>query len=332
METQDSISNHLLVLGAQADGDYLVELLGHTTWNFAQADSTSAALARIRQGSRVDALIVIPGTQVREYVEMCRTLKLQSRTAFIPVIFLLSSEVPEDSVRVYQAGADDCIRLPASRDELILRVLKSIRAARAIDSLEDATAIITALANAIEGKDSYTCGHVERVATYAVEIGRALGLDAAQMNTLRTGALLHDIGKVTVPDQVLNKPGQLTDPEMDIIKRHPLVGYEILSSMRTFEAVRPIVRWHHERPNGKGYPDGIGGDDLPLLPRIVAVADCFDALSSDRPYRAALSLDACQEILETGAAVGDLDGQIVQTLLAIVGRGTASLQVCPAGA
>ncbi|HOQ86974.1 MAG TPA: HD domain-containing protein [Phycisphaerae bacterium] len=324
---QEALSNHLLVLADKAEADRLAAMLGRSIWTYSHAPSPGDALSKLRKGLRVDALIIIPGQKLSVFLELCRTLKLQARTSIVPAIFLLESGSPADRVQVYQAGADDCIGLPTSRDELGLRVLRAIRAAQAVNSLEDATAVITALANAIEGKDSYTCGHVERVATYAVEIGKSMKLGAAELQTLRTGALLHDIGKVTVPDQILNKPGQLTHDEMEIVKRHPLVGFEILKSMRTFEAVRPIVRWHHERPNGTGYPDGVGGDDLPLMPRIVAVADCFDALSSDRPYRPCLPLDECRTILEAGAERGDLDGRIVDTLMHIVGQGTADLQL-----
>jgi putative two-component system response regulator len=331
MEIQDSLSNHLLVLGDEIQTAELAELLGHTNWTYSHAQSPGEVLSMVRRGECPDVLVIAPARELRNYVELCRTLKLQTPNALVPVIFVLTSELPEDRVAIYQAGADDCIGLPTSRDELILRILKAIRAARAIDSLEDATAIITALANAIEGKDSYTCGHVERVATYAVEIGKSLGLGPVDLATLRTGALLHDIGKVTVPDQILNKCGGLADEEMEVIKRHPLVGFSILESMRTFQAIRPIVRWHHERPNGTGYPDGIGGDELPLLPRIVTVADCFDALTSDRPYRLALSLDRCQAILESDAECGNLDADVVRALMRILGRGAALQPAASAG-
>ncbi len=330
MSTADPLSSHFLLLGPEAETPRVAALLEQADWTHTPVHSAGEALAKIRHGEAVDALIVCPGDPVRDYVELCRTLKLQAQTSHIPVVFILAPQLSSLLLQAYQAGADDCIRLPSSRDEVALRILKAVRVAHATDSLEDATAIITALANAIEGKDAYTCGHVERVATYSLEVGKALELSAADLATLRTGALLHDIGKVTVPDQILNKPGQLTEAELEIIKRHPRVGDEILKTMRTFQAIRPIVRWHHERPNGRGYPDGVGGDELPILPRIVAVADCFDALNSDRPYRAALSLEKCQAILEESAANGDLDADIVGILVSLLGREAATLQLSAA--
>lgn len=331
MEIYDPLSCQLLIFASPGETEWLNELFVEANWTCTWVQSAGEVLSQLRQTIRPDALLIASKELSREGVELCRTLKLNLRGGAIPVLFLLSSESPEDVVRVYQAGADDCITVPTSRDVLILRTLKAIRASRALDSLEDATAVITALANAIEGKDSYTCGHVERVATYAIEVGKLLDLDASNLATLRTGALLHDIGKVTVPDPILNKQGPLTAEEMEIVKRHPLVGFEILTSMRTFQAIRPIVRWHHERPNGTGYPDGIGGDELPLLPRIVTVADCFDALSSDRPYRRALPLEQCQIILKSDADRGDLDGEVVAALIHILDRGAAALQPAVAG-
>lgn len=327
MNLSDPLPAQLFLAGEASELAAFAELADHARWTCTRLHSPGEILARIRRGDHADAVIIAPGNRVRDYLEMCRALKLQSRTSFVPVVFLLPAESADHRVQVYQSGANDCIPLPASPDELTLRVLKAIRAGHATDSLEDATAVITALANAIEGKDSYTCGHVERVAMYSLEIGKAIGVQPGELATLRTGALLHDIGKVTVPDQVLNKPGQLTVEEMEVIKRHPLVGDEILKTMRTFQAIRPIVRWHHERPNGKGYPDGVGGDDLPLLPRIVAVADCFDALISDRPYRAALPLPRCQAILESAAEQDDLDGTLVQVLMSLTGQSAVNQPV-----
>ncbi len=159
-----------------------------------------------------------------------------------------------------------------------MRLTKAIRLKRAIDMLEGAGAVVTAMAGAVEAKDHYTYGHVDRVAAYCVGIGRRLGVDAEGIVSLQVGGVVHDIGKIGIPDHVLNKPDKLKLDEAEIMQRHPAIGYEILKPLRTFQNVLPIVRWHHERPNGKGYPDGLKGDQIPLLARIAAVADVFDAL------------------------------------------------------
>ena len=155
-----------------------------------------------------------------------------------------------------------------------------------------------------------------RPGSYFINTARGELVDhAALLEALETGAMVHDIGKVLVPDHVLNKPGRLTDEEMELMKRHPATGYEILRSLRTFRDVLPIVRWHHERPDGTGYPDGIPDDRLPQLPRIVAVADCFDAISTDRPYRSAMPYARCKEVLATAGQEGALDRSLATTFV-----------------
>jgi putative two-component system response regulator len=236
---------------------------------------------------------------------------------------MLSPQKEIYRAEVFGAGADDCIQLPVSPNEILLRLSNALRVKRATDSLEEAASVITSLANAVEGRDAYTRGHVERVSAYSVELGRRVGCSPDDLSTLRMGGIVHDIGKVAVPDHILNKPGKLSDEEMAIIKRHPLVGFDILRPLRTFQAIRPIVRWHHERPNGTGYPDGLRGDDLPLLPRIVAVADFFDAISTDRSYRPAVSPEKCRETASSAADKEELDPLLVAALLEMLSESGA---------
>ena len=325
MDSGTILSGRILLVGPPDITPDAQAVFEDDSWHCLRAHSLGEAMWRLRNESAIDVVLIAPGRAIHSYIDLCRHMKFGPRNTFVSVVFILEPEFGNHRIDAYQAGADDCIQLPAPRNEIVLRLMNAIRATRASSSLEDATTVITALANAIEGKDEYTCGHVERVATYSVEIGKRVGVDAKELSALRKGALVHDIGKVAVPDHVLNKPGKLTDEEMDIVRRHPIVGYEILQPLRTFQDVLPIVRWHHERPNGGGYPDGLTGDELPLLPRIVAVADCFDALNTDRPYRRALAFSECIDILSRGADDGDLDRDTVATLLEMVERGASSL-------
>jgi len=283
----------------------------------------SQVLRRLRDDPDIDAVFFVPTVSPTGCAEVCRTIKLDNRTSRVMVLAMVPDEPPYMVEQFYDAGADDCIHPGAGEREVMLRLARALRTKTAMDSLEDAASVITSLASAIEGKDRYTCGHVERVAAYCMAIGRKMGVSGDDLEALRLGGIVHDIGKVGVPDQILNKPRKLTDEEMAIMKRHPLIGHDILKPLRTFHAVLPIVRWHHERPNGTGYPDGIGGDALPLLPRIAAVADVFDALATDRPYRPALPLAKCREILEEAASRGDLDADAVSTLLKTLEGGMA---------
>lgn len=277
--------------------------------------SPAQAMRRLREDPDIDAVLLVPVVSPTGCVELCRSIKFDKRTSRVMVLAIVPDDPPYLVEQFYDAAADDCIRPGAPEREVTLRLARALRTKAAMDSLEDAASVITSLASAIEGKDHYTCGHVERVAAYCVAVGRNMGVEGEDLEALRLGGIVHDIGKVGVPDQILNKPGKLTDEEMAAIKRHPLIGHDILKPLRTFHAVLPIVRWHHERPNGTGYPDGMGGDALPLLPRIAAVADVFDALATDRPYRPALPLSKCRAIMEESAARGDLDANVVAVML-----------------
>ncbi|WP_248926432.1 HD-GYP domain-containing protein [Paenibacillus hamazuiensis] len=156
--------------------------------------------------------------------------------------------------------------------------------------------------NALRVKDPFTVNHCYNVSFYSALLGKKAGLSESELETLRLGSLLHDIGKLAVPDPVLLKPGRLTEEEFQIIRQHPVWGYELLKDFQQVEPLLPIVRWHHERFDGRGYPDGLQGDEIPLLARIVSLADAFDAMTSNRVYRNSLSVDEVknQLILNTG--------------------------------
>jgi HD-GYP domain-containing protein (c-di-GMP phosphodiesterase class II) len=160
--------------------------------------------------------------------------------------------------------------------------------------------VVRALSAAIDAKDPYTCGHSDRVAQVSVRLAKQLGLDPEQLNTIYLAGLLHDIGKIGIDDNVLRKPGKLTDAEYEHIKQHPRLGYQILADLKPLDKIFPVVLHHHESWNGKGYPAGLAGEDIPLLARIVAVADSFDAMSSDRPYRKGMDDEKLDGILHGG--------------------------------
>jgi len=187
-----------------------------------------------------------------------------------------------------------------------------------VDHLErEYTEVLAALCAAIEAKDEYTRGHSARVATLAALVGRELGLPAEQVRVLYRAGLLHDVGKIGIPDRVLSKPGRLTEEETTLIRQHPVRGFEIVRHVRSLALLLPAVRWHHERLDGSGYPDGLAGDAIPLDARIMAVADVFDALTSARPYRAAMPVADALAVLEREAGIG-LDPACVGALRRVV--------------
>lgn len=287
-------------------------------WQWVHVSTPNEAARLLRTAADTELILMIPGDTIETAIETCRRIKFDPRTRHISVVCILGPAHADRTTELFEGGADDCIRSSETDREISLRLSKVAAIKRATDSLEDSETIINALAGAIEGKDEYTCGHVDRVASYAVSLGRKLSATPAQLAALQTGGIVHDIGKIGIPDPILNKQGKLTDEEMAVMKRHPAIGYDILKPLRTFKDVLPIVRWHHERPNGTGYPDGIGGSDLPLLPRIISVSDVFDALSTDRPYRKRMEISECVRILREDASRGNLDTIVVEAMAEIL--------------
>ncbi len=178
-------------------------------------------------------------------------------------------------------------------------------------------AVVFTLAETIEKRDLYTGGHVRRVTEYSVKIGEELKLPAQELYELKIAAILHDIGKIAIPDMILNKPGRLTDEEYEIIKSHPSAGEEILRHISQLKKIAAGVKYHHERYDGKGYPEGLKGEQIPLIARIIAVADTFDAMTSDRPYRKALPLHIAIEELKKNAGT-QFDPQVVEAFLRVL--------------
>jgi len=234
---------------------------------------------------------------------VCDLLKRNPATWQIPIIMVTVEGELHARLQGIEAGADDYLQKPADQQELEARIRALLRTKRRNDQLEQAEAVIFALARAVEAKDSYTEGHLQRLAGYAVSIGERLGLSGEELIALRHGALLHDVGKVGVDELIIRKGGPLTPTEYRVMQQHTLIGERIVQPLRMAAAVGPIVRYHHERWDGRGYPDGLAAESIPLCARIVAVADAFDAMTTARPYNRVLSVDEAAERLRVGAGM-----------------------------
>jgi putative two-component system response regulator len=241
-------------------------------------------------------------------VEVCRRVRALQKPEPPYLMVLTSKGGKENVVAALEAGADDFLLKPFDRDELQARLRVGLRIVR----LQTSQTVVFAFARAVEAKSPYTQGHADRVTRYALTLARELGLPASDLDLLQRGGVLHDIGKIGIPDAILNKPGKLTPEEYDVIKQHPAQGVKIVEPLESLRDVVPLIRWHHERLDGKGYPDGLAGDAIPQIVRVLSVADVFDAVSSDRPYRPGLSRTVCFEILEKDAAGGGLDADLVR--------------------
>lgn len=235
---------------------------------------------------------------VMDGFEVCETLKSDPDARLIPVIIVTASSSVDNRIKGLEVGADDFLSKPVDRIELVARVRSLLRIKGYMDELDRAESVLCALARSIEGKDPNTEGHCERLSINAEKLGRRLGLQDEELVALRRAGIVHDIGKVAVPDAVLLKPGRLNDAEMAIIREHPVVGEQICKSLKSFRAVLPIIRHHHEKRNGTGYPDGLSGDAIPLTARIMQVVDVFDALTTERPYKDAFTTEKTLQIMQ----------------------------------
>lgn len=244
-------------------------------------------------------------------LSVCRRLKATLETRLIPVLIVTGGGDQTRHLRALEAGADDFLEKPVSMSELRARVRSAVRLKKYIDELDNAAASLVMLGATIEARDRYTQGHCERLAQYGLGIGRRIGLGTEDLWAIERGGFLHDLGKIAIPDAILFKPGPLTPEEFAVIQTHPAVGERICQPLRTLDRVRPIIRHHHERLDGAGYPDGLRGAAVPLLAQIIAVADVYDALTTDRPYRQALAADVALEIIRTHVRAGQMDGTLV---------------------
>jgi putative two-component system response regulator len=241
----------------------------------------------------------------------CRLLKANRRTQLVPVLMLTSVHGIENEIEGLTSGADEFLLKPLHPEVVRTRIRTMLRNKAIIDSLEEAENILFALAQAVESRDKYTGMHCERLASSSVKLGEALGVSKQELVALYRGGYLHDIGKICVPDSILFKKGKLDGPEWEIMRLHPIRGEEICRAMLSLRPVLPIIRNHHERWDGSGYPDGLRGEDIPLLARILQVADIFDALVTARPYKLAMTREEAFLTLEHEVRVGWRDPELV---------------------
>jgi putative two-component system response regulator len=253
--------------------------------------------------------------------EVCRRVKRSASTRLVPVVLVTGMGAREHRIAGINAGADDFLTKPFDIEELHARVASLIRLKRYTDELDTAESVILSLALTVEARDAYTEGHCQRLAQYATALGQALKLGEEDLAALHRGAYLHDVGKIAVPDSVLQKTSKLSEAEYAVMKQHTVIGERLCGSLRSLALVRPIVRHHHERRDGSGYPDGLRGDDIPLLAQIVAIVDTFDAVTTTRPYRAALPFERAFDELRRDAAAGIRRADFVETFIRIVSNG-----------
>jgi putative two-component system response regulator len=315
-------SARILIVDDNRDNLFVTrELLQSDGYEVSTAENAVRAEAAVRQEPPDLILldVVMPG---RSGIDLCRDLKANPETRLIPIVMITGLTERDDKIRAIEAGADDFLNKPIFPEELFARVRSLLKLKDFTDELESAENVICTLALSVESRDPYTAGHCERLAEYASQLGHYLGLGEEELVALRRGGYLHDLGKITVPDEILKKGSDLTAAEWAIMRQHPLTGESICRPLRSLKDVLPIIRHHHEHWDGSGYPDGLRGEEIPLLARILQTVDIYDALRTARPYKPALGHEDSTRVMRNEAA-GRLDSALVERFFEMLRRQAA---------
>jgi putative two-component system response regulator len=280
------------------------------------ADGPAALQAVVHDPPDVILLdVVLPGM---DGFTICRRLKNDPVTRLTPVILITGLADRESRIKGLAAGADDFLTKPVDGQELLARVGSLARLKRYTDDLDSAASIIMALAVMIEARAGYSEGHCHRVANYATALGRRLGLGPDALQALYRGGFMHDIGMLAIPDSLLRRRGPLEPEEFELVKSHTVIGDGLCSQLRSLHAVRAIIRHHHERFDGSGYPDGLRGEQIPIVAQIISLVDVYDAITTERPYQLTQSIDEAFVTLRQQVEKGWREPELVEHFAAIV--------------
>ena len=293
------------------------DVMSGDAYRIVGAGSGEEGLALIKE-TRPDLIlldVIMPGMSGYEVLE---AIKKDREFRLIPIIMITALYGQEDRLKGLDMGVDDFISKPVNVFELRARIKNLLKLRAYINELEHAEQVIFSLARAVEAKDKYTEGHCERLSSLAEELGQKLGMEGEDLTILKRGGILHDIGKIAIPESILLKPGPLTKEEFEVIKTHPEEGERICAPLKSLRPALPTIRHHQERYNGSGYPDGLKGEEIPIHARIIGIVDCFDALTTKRPYRDALSDEEAIRIMQEETERGLWDPEIMDVFLSIV--------------
>ncbi|MBI1749113.1 MAG: response regulator [Acidobacteria bacterium] len=309
---------HVLVADdSAANRELLSELLTSYGYKVTCVEDGEEALEVLRHQPADLALLDVLMPR-RTGFAVCRAVKADPATRLTPVVLVTGLSNVEDRIQGIECGADDFLNKPVHKEELLARVRSLLKLKQITDEMENAETVLFSLALSIEGKDPYTGGHCDRLAKYSVALAERLGLSEAEKVALRRAGIVHDVGKVAVPEQILLKEEALTPDERRVMEQHPIIGERICAPLKSFRLALPIIRHHHEKMNGSGYPDGLKAAEIPVTAAVMTVVDVYDALTTDRPYRRALPSEEALHIMRGEAARGWWDGALVKEFEALL--------------
>ena len=304
----------------------LAEILSPPRYAVTLADTGAQALALLG-GQDFDVVLLDKNMPDISGDEACRRIRGELGLTLLPVLMITGSISSDDLTVSLQSGANDFIRKPYLPVELQARVDSAALRKRTTDQLDSAESLLFALARMVEAKDENTGDHCSRLSHISVLLGQALGLSSPDLMALRRGGVLHDVGKLGIPDAILMKPSALDHDEWLVMQQHTVIGANLVAGLKSMRLTVPIVRHHHERWDGSGYPDGLAGDAIPLLARVFQVVDIYDALLYARPYKARLPHEQALAILADEAARGWRDPHITAAFIDLARRHPAQLNV-----
>ena len=319
IESDDNSKPNVLIVDDEPRNLRLLEaMLIPIGYDAIKASNGKEALSIIK---KVDIDLVLLDIMMPEMngFEVCQHIKGDNDTRLIPVVMVTALDDKDSKLKAIDAGADDFLTKPPDKAELLARTKSLIKMKRLNKSLTSIEKVIFSLANTVEAKDVYTQGHLERVSNMAVELGKKLSLSVKELDALRLGGVLHDIGKIAVSGKILNKPAPLSTDEWEVMKKHSDVGYKICMALKeNLGLALEVIRHHHEKLDGSGYPDGLKGEEIPKIARIMAVVDIYDALVTDRPYRKGMDSQKAISILREEGIQGKLDNEIIEYLVELI--------------
>jgi putative two-component system response regulator len=320
MATDDS--NQLMRVLIADESAAIRKLLRHglasDDYQILEASNGEEALALATRHPEPHAILIDARMTRIDGLEVCRRLKSDMQYRTIPVVIMTTSTSNEDIAEAVDAGADEFLSKPVNRSELTVRIRSITRMHKGNAEMIGAESVAMSLARAVASKDGYSSGHVEQVANIAVAFGNKLGMDSADLKMLRYGAILHNVGKIAIPDSILETTGPLTPRERALFHQHPRVGCDICAPLSPLRPVLPIIRHHKEHFDGTGYPDGLRGDEIPLKAQVVGIVDVYSALTNDRPFRRAKTHGEAIAILRDRARNGMHDPALVEKFCAAI--------------